>query len=275
MNREEIKNILPHREPMLLLDEAELNEAGESVGKYTVKGDEFFLQGHFPGNPIVPGVIQCEMIAQAAVLLISDAKDATPMYTGLNNVKFKNPLLPGDTAVMTVSLTAHKGIFYFAKGKLEANGKLCTSAEFSFALVPKNLQIAPPRRPRRGFGVCGVRHFRPRRAICLTCAAKFTIIVGESRIFRPVCGAFFVSAGHGSRYTFLCFISRGRAAPFPKKLFPTTIWRSFWIRRTSGFLPVRVSAAAMCSPTSGWTIWQSSPPGARSKTRTRRARTSI
>lgn len=138
MNRDAIKQILPHREPMLLLDEAELNEAGESVGKYTVKGDEFFLQGHFPGNPIVPGVIQCEMIAQAAVLLIADAKDATPMYTGLNNVKFKHPLLPGDTAVMTVSLTAKKGIFYFAKGRLEANGKLCTSAEFSFALVPKN-----------------------------------------------------------------------------------------------------------------------------------------
>ena len=137
MNREEIKNILPHREPMLLLDEAELNEAGESVGKYTVRGDEFFLQGHFPGNPIVPGVIQCEMIAQTAVALIPDVHDSLPMYTGLNNVKFKNPLLPGDTAVMTVSLTARRGIFCFAKGKLEANGKLCTSAEFSFAIVPK------------------------------------------------------------------------------------------------------------------------------------------
>ena len=135
MNREEIKNILPHREPMLLLDEAELNEAGESVGRYTVKGDEFFLQGHFPGNPIVPGVIQCEMIAQTAVALLPDVK-GTPLYTGLNNVKFKNPLLPGDTAVMTVQLTARKGIFCFAKGKLEANGKLCTSAEFSFAIVP-------------------------------------------------------------------------------------------------------------------------------------------
>ena len=135
MNRDEIKEFLPHREPMLLLDEVVV-EDGRAIGKYAVRGDEFFLQGHFPGNPIVPGVIQCEMIAQAAVLLISDAKDATPMYTGLNNVKFKNPLLPGDTAVMTVSLTAHKGIFYFAKGKLEANGKLCTSAEFSFALVP-------------------------------------------------------------------------------------------------------------------------------------------
>ncbi len=136
MNREEIKNLLPHREPMLLLDEVNINENGEAVGKYTVKGDEFFLQGHFPGNPIVPGVIQCEMIAQTAVALIPDSKGATPMYTGLNNVKFKNPLLPGDTAVMTVSMTARRGIFCFAKGKLEANGKLCTSAEFSFAIVP-------------------------------------------------------------------------------------------------------------------------------------------
>ncbi len=137
MNKEEIKKILPHREPMLLLEEVDINEQGEAVGKYTVKGDEFFLQGHFPGNPIVPGVIQCEMIAQTAVALIPDVHDSLPMYTGLNNVKFKNPLLPGDTAVMTVSLTARRGIFCFAKGKLEANGKLCTSAEFSFAIVPK------------------------------------------------------------------------------------------------------------------------------------------
>lgn len=137
MNKEEIKKILPHREPMLLLEEVDINDQGEAVGKYTVKGEEFFLQGHFPGNPIVPGVIQCEMIAQTAVALIPDVHDSLPMYTGLNNVKFKNPLLPGDTAVMTVSLTARRGIFCFAKGKLEANGKLCTSAEFSFAIVPK------------------------------------------------------------------------------------------------------------------------------------------
>ena len=137
MNREEIKELLPHREPMLLLDEVEINENGEAVGKYTIRGNEFFLQGHFPGNPIVPGVIQCEMIAQTAVALLPDCKGKTPMYTGLNNVKFKNPLLPGKTAVMTVSLTARKGIFCFAKGKLEADGKLCASAEFSFAIVPK------------------------------------------------------------------------------------------------------------------------------------------
>ena len=144
MDREQIKNILPHREPMLLLDEVELTEEeGQpvSVGKYTVRGDEFFLQGHFPGNPIVthhaPGMIPGDMIAQSAVALLPDTKGAVPMYTGLNNVKFKHPLLPGDTAVMTVRLTARKGIFCFAKGKLEANGKLCTSAEFSFAIVPQ------------------------------------------------------------------------------------------------------------------------------------------
>ena len=121
MFREEIKKHLPHREPMLLLDEVDVNEQGESVGKY---------------NPIVPGVIQLEMIAQTSVALLCDNEGATPMYTGLNNVKFKHPLLPGDTAVMTVSITARKGIFCFAKGNLKANGKLCTCAEFSFAMVP-------------------------------------------------------------------------------------------------------------------------------------------
>ena len=67
MNRDEIKNILPHREPMLLVDQVELAE-GKSRGKYQVRGDEFFLQGHFPGNPVVPGVIQCEMLAQSAAM---------------------------------------------------------------------------------------------------------------------------------------------------------------------------------------------------------------
>ena len=85
----------------------------------------------------MPGDIQSEMIAQTAVALLPDCKGKTPLYTGLNNVKFKNPLLPGDTAVMTVELTARKGVFCFAKGKLEANGKLCTSAEFSFAIIAK------------------------------------------------------------------------------------------------------------------------------------------
>lgn len=98
MNKEEIKKILPHREPMLLVEEANLVEEGKAQGFYTVKGDEYFLQGHFPGNPIVPGVIQCEMVAQSACILFADAmkEKVLPVYAGIDKVKFRKQIHPGD-----------------------------------------------------------------------------------------------------------------------------------------------------------------------------------
>ena len=90
MNKEEIKKILPHRESMLLVDEVELID-GKAFGKCHIRGDEYFLQGHFPGNPIVPGVIQCEMLAQSACVLLADgaSEGMTPVFTSLDKVKFR------------------------------------------------------------------------------------------------------------------------------------------------------------------------------------------
>ncbi len=136
MNKEELKAILPHREPMLLIDEAAVGDDGKAYGKYTVRGDEWFLQGHFPERPVVPGVIQCEMLAQTCCVLMSEnIKGNTPLFTGIDKLRFRGMVLPGDTISFVCGIEKSKPPFYFAKGSGYVNGKLCVSGEFSFALV--------------------------------------------------------------------------------------------------------------------------------------------
>ncbi len=140
MDRNEIMDILPHREHMLLVDSAELVD-GVAHGKKHITGDEFFLKGHFPGNPIVPGVILCEIMAQSACVLIKDSlpeassDNISTLFTGLDKVRFKRPVKPGDTVETECVITKSRAPFYWANGNAFVDGELAASAEFSFAVI--------------------------------------------------------------------------------------------------------------------------------------------
>ncbi len=140
MDRSGIMEILPHRNSMLLLDEV-YEEDGIAHGTYTIKGDEFFLDGHFPGMPVVPGVILCEILAQSTCILLKDQMQdgKVALYAGLDNVRFKKPVLPGDRFETRCHITKSRGIFYFAQGEGYVNGELKIKAEYSFALADKSV----------------------------------------------------------------------------------------------------------------------------------------
>ena len=136
MNKNEIMELLPHRNSMLLIDEAELRD-GVAFGKKKINGDEWFLDGHFPGHPIVPGVVLCEIMAQSTCVLLSGKMEhgTLPFFTGLNKVKFKSPVKPGDLFETKCEIIRVCEPFYFAKGEGYVDGKLCVTAEFSFAVI--------------------------------------------------------------------------------------------------------------------------------------------
>ena len=141
MTREEIKKHIPHREPMLLIEEATIDPEGTAHAKYTVKEDEFFTRGHFPGNPIVPGVILCEIMAQSCSILVKDEIPGNmTLYAGLDKVRFKNSVMPGDVCEVTATLNDRRGTgaatMYFCSAKLEVDGKLCCKGELTFVLKP-------------------------------------------------------------------------------------------------------------------------------------------
>ena len=135
MNRDELMQILPHRNSMLLLDEAWLSEDGAAHGRYRARGDEWFFDGHFPGNPVMPGVVQCEIIAQASCMLfIESLRGKTAYYAGIDKVRFRRMVRPGDTLEITSTLLRKKMNVFVVKGEAWVEGELCACGEFTFII---------------------------------------------------------------------------------------------------------------------------------------------
>lgn len=148
MTIEQIQTAIPHRGPMLLVDEVVAQTATTISCKKTFREDEFFFQGHYPGQPIVPGVILCEIGMQAgAVLLAEIIQDAVgiessdelrgkvPVATRLNNVKFKKIVKPGDTVEIEVTLTDQIQVAYFLTARITVAGKLATRFDFACTIA--------------------------------------------------------------------------------------------------------------------------------------------
>ena len=133
-----IQTLIPHRYPFLLVDRAEDFRPNESiVGNKCVTINEPFFQGHFPGHPIMPGVLQLEAMAQVAsiVLLRMPGNEGKIGYfMSADKIKFRRPVVPGDTLIIEAELTKMRGNIGQALGRCLVNGQVVSEAELKFGL---------------------------------------------------------------------------------------------------------------------------------------------
>ena len=139
LDKEEIKKIIPQRDPFLMIDEVESYVPGESAICYkNVSSDEWYFKGHFPGNPIMPGVLITESLAQAgavAILSMEENKGKNALFGGINNMKFKKMVVPGDRLKLEVQIIKRKGPIGVGMGIATVDGKLAAKGELTFAVV--------------------------------------------------------------------------------------------------------------------------------------------
>ena len=139
LGRREIEDILPHREPFLLLDEVTEIEPGvRVVARKRVREDEWYLAGHFPGRPIMPGVLMVEAMAQAgavAVLSEEENRGKLALFAGINDVRFKRIVEPGDELEITCELEKLRGPVGRGKATATVDGELAVRGTLMFALT--------------------------------------------------------------------------------------------------------------------------------------------
>jgi 3-hydroxyacyl-[acyl-carrier-protein] dehydratase len=142
MNRAEIERLIPHRPPFLWIDEVvEITPTSVRARKFLDPALDVFA-GHYPGFPVLPGVLVCEAALQAGALLIatleSGAGDRVPVVGRLNNVKFRRMVRPGETLEISVELTEKLANAWFLRGRTEVDGQTSCSLEFACTLAPQD-----------------------------------------------------------------------------------------------------------------------------------------
>lgn len=139
LNKEEIEKIIPQRDPFLMIDEVEEYIPGESCIAYkNVREDEWYFKGHFPGNPIMPGVLIVESLAQAgavAILAMEQNKGKNALFGGINNMKFKKMVVPGDRLKLEVKIIKQKGPIGVGEALATVDGIVAAKGELTFAVV--------------------------------------------------------------------------------------------------------------------------------------------
>lgn len=139
LNKEEIKRIIPQREPFLMIDKVEKYIPGEMAIAYKeVNIDEWYFKGHFPGNPIMPGVLIAESLAQTgaiAILSVEENKNKNALFGGIDKMRFKKQVIPGDILKLEVKIIKKKGPIGIGEGIATVNNNVVAKGEFTFAIV--------------------------------------------------------------------------------------------------------------------------------------------
>ena len=150
MDVTEIQKLLPHRYPFLLVDRVtEIDPGKKLVAFKNVTANEDFFNGHFPGHPVMPGVLQLEALAQACALLafksVSMPPEETLVYLmAIDNAKFRKPVVPGDRLVLTAEVVRAKGAIWKQRGVATVDGNVVCEADFLATTATKNAAAVAP-----------------------------------------------------------------------------------------------------------------------------------